>query len=227
MTQTSKLSAVLVTHSHYDHAMDAAEWVRQGGGAVWGSLSTQRIVHAEGVDAALIVTPEDMMTAGRFTVQFFELDHAPGEMMQGEVADGFVVPARANHYRTGGGLGFYIVHEQCRILAVPSAGMTPNDLSQFPADVVLLSIGQLGLQDDDYIRRYWRDTVVASGAKLVIPIHWDDFTQPLDKPLKPLPYAVERIDKAMAKITELAGEDVTVALPIVFEPLDLSASKAC
>ena len=227
MTQVTNLSALMVTHSHYDHAMDAASWVKQAGGEIWGTPSTQKIARAEGVDDARIVLANDMMSAGDFTVQFFELDHAPGEMMQGDVEQGFKVPAHANQYRTGGGLGFYITHGQCRILAVPSAGMAQDDLSQFPADVVLLSIGQLGLQGDDYIRRYWLDTVVASGAKLVIPIHWDDFTRSLNKPLRPLPYAVERIDRAMSKITALAGDQVIVALPVVFEPLDLSASGAC
>lgn len=110
---------------------------------------------------------------------------------------------------------------------MPSAGEAHADLSNYPADVILLSIGQLGLQDRASIRAYWQQTVVASGARLVIPIHWDDFSRSLDRPLKPLPYGIERVDVAMREIMALAGDEITVALPVLYEPLDLSASGRC
>jgi L-ascorbate metabolism protein UlaG (beta-lactamase superfamily) len=226
-TGVSRLDAVMVTHSHYDHAMDAPEWVKQAGGEVWGTASTRQIARAEGVKAVRIVSPEDDIRVGRFDVRFFQLDHGPPEKMRGVITEDFTVPARATDYKTGGGLGFYFTHGSCRILAVPSAGKAHADLSQYPADVILLSIGQLGLQSPDHIRRYWRDTVVASGARLVIPVHWDDFSRSLDQSLEPLPYAVDRTDVAMREIMALAGDKVRVALPVLYEPLDLSASGAC
>jgi L-ascorbate metabolism protein UlaG (beta-lactamase superfamily) len=29
---------------------------------------------------------------------------------------------------------------------------------------------------------------------LVVPIHWDDFFEPLDRPLRAMPYLVDRVD---------------------------------
>lgn len=226
-TGVDKLTAILVTHSHYDHAMDAPEWVRQAGGEVWGTASTRNIALAEKVDAARTVSPLVPMRVGRFTVHAFEMDHAPREMMRGTIEADFTVPARARDYRTGGGLGFYFVHGQCRILVVPSAGKVHADLADYPADMLLLSIGQLAGQGREGIEKYWRDTVVASGAKLVIPIHWDDFTRPLDEPLRPMPYVADRFDVAMSELVRLAGSDVNVALPVLYAPLDLGASGSC
>ena len=226
-TGVSRLDAVMVTHSHYDHVMDAPEWVKQAGGEVWGTASTRNVALAEGIRAVRVVTPEDTIRVGRFDVRFFQLDHGPPEKMRGMIAEGFTVPARATDYKTGDGLGFYFTHGSCRILVLPSAGKAHADLSQYPADVILLSIGQLGLQSPEHIRRYWRDTVRASGARLVIPVHWDDFSRSLDQPLEPLPYGVERVDVAMTEIMALAGDKVHVALPVLYEPLDLSASGKC
>ena len=48
------------------------------------------------------------------------------------------------------------------------------------ADVAYLGVGQLGIQSDDYIETYWRETVRATGARRVVLIHWDDFFRPLD-----------------------------------------------
>ena len=51
---------------------------------------------------------------------------------------------------------------------------------------LLLAIGGLGAQSPDFVERYWHETVEATGAKLVIPIHWDDFLRPVDAPQRPL-----------------------------------------
>jgi len=223
----NKVSAVLATHSHYDHAMDAPAIVRLYGGEVWGGASTGRIARADGDVPFRQIAAADVLKVGAMTVRIFETDHAPDGLMMGDVAEDFTVPAKAGDYRFGNGYGLHITHGECRIMVMPSAGLPHQDLSHYPADVIFLSFGQLGLQDKDYIRRYYAATVGASGVRLVVPIHWDDFTRPLEKPLKPLPYAVDRIDIALTEISVLARGEVSVALPLVNAPLDLSVSGRC
>lgn len=223
-TDTDFVRAVLVGHSHYDHAMDAASWVKLAGGKVVGTASSIAIARAEGVYAVDEVSPSDQRRFGPFTLTVLGLDHAEPDRVPGLIEADFSLPAKASDYRMGGGLGVYIQHPSCRILWVPSAGRPHRDWSDYPSDVVLLSIGQLGLQDTAYIRRYWQQTVVATGARRVVPVHWDDFTRPLDQPLKALPYGLERVDVALREIMALAGENVIVALPILFAPLDLSGA---
>ena len=55
------------------------------------------------------------------------------------------------------------------------------------ADVAYLGVGQLGVQDEGYIRDYWTETVAAVGARRVVLTHWDDFFRPIDAGARMLP----------------------------------------
>ncbi|WP_292050592.1 MULTISPECIES: MBL fold metallo-hydrolase [unclassified Brevundimonas] len=222
-----KVSAVLVGHSHYDHALDAASVARTYGGEVWGTYATARIAAAEGFQHSRVLMPSVPEIAGGAVVTPFSLRHSPGGRAMGDVARAFTVPARVGDYRFGRGLGFHIHSGDCRIMVVPSAGLPEQDLSGLRSDVVFLAIGQLGLQDTDYIRRYWDSVVVASGAKWVLPTHWDDFTRSLDRSLVPLPYAVDRIDKAIAALSMLAGDGIEIVMPVSGAAMDLPPLRQC
>lgn len=129
----------------------------------------------------------------------------------------------------GEAYSWLIEHDQCRILIVPSAGEIGSAFTGVKADTVLLGIGQLAKRGPSGLETYWRGTVTATGAGLVIPIHWDDFTRPLSQPLKPLPYGIDRFDQTMQDLTRLAQRDqVTLGLAPVFSALDLGRySPAC
>lgn len=89
------------------------------------------------------------------------------------------------------------------------------------ADVVYLGVGQLGVQSQDYIERFWRETVQAVGARQVVLIHWDDFFHPLTQPLRALPYAGDDLDVTMRVLGRLAERDgLALALPSVWERQD-------
>ena len=89
------------------------------------------------------------------------------------------------------------------------------------ADVVYLGVGQLGVQDEEYIRAYWAETVRTVGAKRVVLIHWDDFFRPLNVPLRALPYAGDDLDVTMRVLEELAADDaVSLHFPTVWQRED-------
>jgi hypothetical protein len=50
--------------------------------------------------------------------------------------------------------------------------------------VVFLGTGGLGSQTAEYREAYWRETVERTGARRVIPIHWDGLTSPIDGPFR-------------------------------------------
>jgi L-ascorbate metabolism protein UlaG (beta-lactamase superfamily) len=104
-----------------------------------------------------------------------------------------------------------------RLLVQASAGFVRGALTGERAHVVYLGVGQLGRQDEGYIRAYWDETVRAVGARRVVLVHWDDFFRPLDRPLRALPRLGDDLDAAMAVLTPLAVADsVELRLPRVW-----------
>lgn len=78
----------------------------------------------------------------------------------------------------------------------------------------------------DFTTRYWDEVVKTTGAKLVVPIHWDDFLEPLDQPLQPLRRFLDDIPLTMTRIGSLAARDrVKVRYMPVIAPVDIVAAK--
>jgi len=223
----STLAAVLVAHSHYDHALDAPAVVdRTTGTRLVGSHSTRNIGLGFGLAEERIDTVKagDVRTFGSFTIQVFASPHSPGGLYHGTIDDPLHPPARVGAYKMGETFSFLLRHEKGTILIWPSANFAPGLLNGVTADVVFLGVGLLGKQSDEFVRSYWRAVVTATGAKLVIPIHWDNMWRPLDKDLQPMPYLADDFGNTMNLLLELAHTDkVAVRLMPLFAPVDVFA----
>jgi L-ascorbate metabolism protein UlaG (beta-lactamase superfamily) len=143
-----KLAAVIVNHSHYDHAMDAPEVAAQTGAVLVGSESTANVGRGWGLPEANIAArrPGDIMTFGRFTVTLLQSRHVPSPFTGGEITAPLVPPVRANAYLEGTSFAVQIEHDGRHLLVNASAGFVPGALAGRRADVVFLGIGQLGKQ---------------------------------------------------------------------------------
>ena len=61
----------------------------------------------------------------------------------------------------------------------------------------------------------------------MIPIHWDDFFEPLDKGLQPMPEWMDPFDVAMQRLMPMALADgVNLRLMPLFDPVDVRAALA-
>ena len=227
-----KLAAVIVNHSHYDHAMDAPEVAARTGAVLVGSESTANVGRGWGLPEANIAArrPGDIMTFGRFTVTLLQSRHVPSRFTGGEIAAPLVPPVRANAYLEGTSFAVQIEHDGRRLLVNASAGFVPGALAGRRADVVFLGIGQLGKQSLSYMAEYWRELVTTSSARRVIPIHWDDFTAPIDQPLRPIPVLLDDMNASMKFLVAEGGKSgVEVKLPeawTVFDPFDRLPASA-
>lgn len=222
-----RISALYVAHTHFDHALDSASLAKDYGAALHGSDTMAVIAAAEGVTAPVQRLTSGQPTAvGAFQVTPFRTPHSPGDVAAGATAAAFRIPARARTYPEGGAHSFLIEHGKCRILIVPSAGHPGDAFHGLRADIVMLGVGNLSRQGPETVAAYWRDTVAVTGARLVVPIHWDDFSRSLDQPLKPFPYAIDRFDQTMKQLAALGGDRIALGLPRAFVPMDWSGLPA-
>lgn len=222
--RSGKLAAVIPLHSHYDHAMDAPEVALRTGAVLLGSESTANVGRGWGLPDAYIriATPGQPMQFGRFTITLYPSLHAPTGFTGGVIAQPLKPPVRASEYKEGQSYTLLVQHDGRTLLVTGSAGFVPGALKGVKAEVVLLGIGALGPRSDAYRQDYWREVVQASGAKRVIPIHWDDFWLPADQPMQPMPPPLDQFDVSMQfLVTRGAAERVDIRLPLPWQAMDV------
>lgn len=225
--RVGKIDLLFITHSHYDHSLDAAAIARRTGATIVGSPSTQQIAFGGGVVAerTRLVKPGESFNAGDFRVTVFRSLHSPGDRIPGVITGPIHPPATAQDYKNGGTYAYLVEHRGLRILVHASANFLPGMYRGVKADIAFLAIGGLGAQPASFVDRYWRETVQATGAQLVIPTHWDNFLRPLDGPFVPLPRLMDDVPAAITKIDRLAQRDgVTVRTMPPIAPVDIVAA---
>lgn len=216
-----KLDAVLVSHSHHDHSMDAGVVARLTGATLIGSESTLNIGRGAGLPDAQLrrVTPGEAMRYGSFDISFIESRHAgaTGGTPTGEITQALKPPAHYFDYKLGGAYSIFLRHAQGTLLHHGSAGFKPGALQGHHADVAFIGVSLL-----DDLPAYLREVVDANGAKRVIPMHWDEFTRPLEEPLVPqvlLATNLPAFFRGMAQRPDLQVQTMQLGQPIdVFTP---------
>lgn len=227
--KVNTLAALFVAHSHYDHALDSAQVAKRTGARLMGSESTANLGRAAGLPNSRIgvIYGGETYDFGKFRVTAFQSPHSPDGLYDGGITAPLYPPARASDYREGGNFSFLIRHGSRNMLIHASANFLPGLFQDVQAEIVFLSIGTLGKQSDKFIEDYWREVVLATGAKLVIPTHWDNFFLPLSDGLKPMPRPLDNFPAALRAIQGLAKRDgIEIAFMPLFKPVDINAALA-
>lgn len=225
--QLGSADLLLITHSHYDHVLDAAAVATRTGAKIAGSSSTREVMLGSDIPEArtIIVKGGEQLEAGDFRVTVIRSRHSEPDTVPGEVTAPIHQPASAKDFKEGGTFAYLIEHRGLRILVHASANFVPGMYEGVKADVIFLATGGLTQRPADFTTRYWQEIVTATGAKIVIPIHWDDFLAPLDKPLKPLPRMLDNIPETMKRLAPLAARDhVAIRYMPVIAPVDIVAA---
>ncbi|MGE2816725.1 MBL fold metallo-hydrolase [Mycobacterium heidelbergense] len=219
--KVSRLVAVIPVHTHIDHVMDSALVADRTGAQLVGGESAANVGRGYGLpeDRLVVAASDEPIRLGAYEVTLVESHHCPPDRFPGSIDTPLTPPVKVSAYRCGEAWSTLVHHLPSgqRLLIQGSAGYVEGALAGYRADAVYLSVGQLGVQPRSYLDAYWNETVRAVGARRVILIHWDDFFQPLSKPLRALPYAGDDLDASIAVLDELAGRDgVALHMPTVW-----------
>ena len=219
-TGVTTLEAVLPLHTHFDHALDSAVVAERTGAVLIGGGSAANIGRGGGLpeDRLRLVASGESLRLGAFHFTWIESDHCPPDRFPGAIESPVVPPTRVGSYRCGETWSLMVRHDSGRSALIQgSAGYVAGALAGQRADVAYLGVGQLGVQDEDYIRTYWAETVQAVGAKRVVLLHWDDFFRPLDAPMRALPYVGDDLEVTMRVFERLADEQgIALHFPTVW-----------
>jgi L-ascorbate metabolism protein UlaG (beta-lactamase superfamily) len=183
-TSGGQADAVFVSHSHYDHSMDAPFFADQTGAFLAGGESTAFIGRGAGLPDGQIrlVRAGDIMRVGKFRVTFLKSRHSPALFGRvpwpGKIASPLKPPAAASAYRLGEIFSILVEHPKGDFLHQGSAGFVPGMFNDMAVDVIFLSIA--GRADTCELLQ---NSAIPLQAKRIIPIHFDDFFSPLEKGL--------------------------------------------
>ena len=190
--EVDRLAVVIPVHSHFDHAMDSPEVAKRTGAVLLGSSSTGNIARGWSLPEAQIrlAVDREPVRFGRFEITLIETRHfefpdpeiRERALAHPEIESPLVPPVGAFDYRLGTPYAIYVRHPLGTFLVQGSAGYVEGGLEGFDADIVFLGIGGLGTQSADYREAYWRETVTATGASHIIPVHWDSLMSPIEGP---------------------------------------------
>ncbi len=174
------VDAVLVSHSHYDHSMDAPLFASMFNAKLFGSESTLNISRASALKNVqnIQIETDKVYIFGDFKIVFRESEHGKiilGKIpYPGQIDNSFVIPAPAHEYKLGKVYSILISHPSGTLLHHASAGWLPGTLKNWKAKVVFL-----GLAGRSSSNAVLENIVDAVGAQTVVPMHFDNFFKPL------------------------------------------------
>jgi L-ascorbate metabolism protein UlaG (beta-lactamase superfamily) len=206
-----RLAAIIPVHSHFDHAMDIGAVANRTDASILGSETTANIARGAGVpeDQIVVVDDRSEYVFGQFKVTMIHSAHAPiawgGSVpYAGTVDEPLAMPAPASAWREGRSYSVVIEHPQGTTLVQGSAGFLEGALEGVHADVVMLGLQLIEGLGKKYTEQYWQAIVTTTGADHVLPIHFDDFTQPFGNVML-LPRAIENIVDVAGWLEEIRG----------------------
>ena len=217
-----RLRAIFVSHSHHDHVMDAPYVASRCGAAIYGSASALNVARGGGA-------PEDRLTAfaggetfeaGDYRVSVLPSRHSKPTLLNNDLGHTIdaplAQPARLRDYKEGGSFDFLVESGGKQYLIRPSFNYIEGQLDGVRADVLFLGIAGLAKADAETEAKFFAETVEKVRPRLVIPIHWDNFFSPLDRPATGMPRFVERTEEAffrLARYCEQQRVNCLVQLP--------------
>lgn len=207
-----RVKGIFPTHSHYDHAFDVAYTARKMNAILYGSESSLNIGRGGGLkeEQLRLTKPYEKIQLGKFTVQIIPSKHSEPSSLKDS---GLVIkepkrqPAKMKDYPEGGTFDFLVKYNGHQIYIKPSPNFIEGALDTTKAEVCFLGIGTIGTKEPAWQNQYYEQTVGRLHPKLIVPLHWDDFTKPINGHLDMLPRFVANTPKDFDYIIQKTSID--------------------
>ncbi len=215
----TRVKAILVSHSHFDHAFDLAYVAKRTGALVVGSASALNIARSGGIaeEKLRLVKPDEAFDVGDFAVRPLASRHSP-HVFGGEGATidaPLRQPSSLRAYKEGGTFDYLVSRKGHTMLFKGSANWIPGALDAIRAEVLFLGVGGLGNDDEVFTNAYFDATIDAVHPQLVVAMHWNDFFSPVAPPLPLERIALGNTPLAFDRLIERAKR--AAARPVILD----------
>ncbi len=206
---------ILVSHSHYDHLLDAPTIAKSTGATIVGTASTVNVARASGVSRVVLVHGGESLAFGPFSVKPIRALHSITGQAPANIPAGVTVPMTADAFAEGGTLQYLIGVEGRTILFIGTANFIESELEGLRPDVAIIAVG-LREKVPDYSCRIMR---ALGQPGLVLANHFDAHRKPLG------PEQMNIGDESRADLAHFADEvhscspQTKVVIPTHFEPI--------
>ncbi len=179
-----RADAVLVGHTHFDHAVDVPTVAARDGCDVYGSASLRHLMGLHGLaERAVEVRPHQRHEIGPFTVDFTPSVHSKLLLGLAVPSDGELTCDCLDHlgagaYHCGQVWGITVEVAGITLYHQGSANLLDDEIRIHDVDVFLC-----GIAGRIYTRDFTRRVLSRLRPKLVLAHHHDDFFRPVEAPM--------------------------------------------
>jgi L-ascorbate metabolism protein UlaG (beta-lactamase superfamily) len=222
-----RADVLLITHTHYDHALDAPYIASKTGATIIGTESTYHFARAQGVpaDKLMVVRGGEDYAFEGFSVRVIPSLHgvlrrAPNRRPDPNASLAPAVfprdakpPFRMGDLLIEGGTLAYLIRLGGRqILALGSMNYIEREIEGLRPDVALIGAMPERREIYQYTERLLR---ALGNPRMVLPTHWDRFNVTYDVAQDA---AVQRLQTFIAEVKG-ASPDTKIVVPKYFEPV--------
>lgn len=215
----ARADVIVVSHSHFDHALDVPEIALRTGAVVFGTRSTAELARASHVPEQQIVAAigGEELVFGAFRVRAIKALHSLIDMPNLAIAPGPQLPMRARDYHEGGTLQYFVRFGEHTLFFLGTANFIEDQLTGAKADIAIVATGRRE-QVPDYTCRLLR----ALGLpKLVLANHFDAWQEPLRPGQMTLSEETQADLAAFEAEVHACAPEAHVITPQWLEPIEL------
>jgi len=216
----TKADFILVHHSHYDHLGDVPYIAKKTGAKVIGTETTITILRAYGIpdDQLYAVGGGEDYQFENFSVRVIPSIHSAlnekryFDSRRYDRNTELEAPLRIDQFIEGGSLMFLARFDSHSVLTMGSMNFIERELEGLTPDILLAGINGSRLGLYNYDERLVR---VTGNPPVIIPTHWDSFTQPYEFSQQ------SNVDQKLIPFRDTVAEispDSRVVIPVHLEP---------